>query len=115
MKTILLFLTVVSVLFTSCGKKEDKTVSDKKSDNKTDSTVLKTAEDAFLYCYSLIIMDITKRKLTNTETATSAVSRITNSKMWSDLMQTHIIHQHSANLQKNRSYYHCPVQMTDII
>ncbi|HMS32769.1 MAG TPA: DUF1254 domain-containing protein [Ignavibacteria bacterium] len=70
MKKTLPFLIAVCFLFSSCGSKDDKTQTDNKdkSSKTNDSATIKTAEEAFLYCYSLVIMDITRRKLTNTET-----------------------------------------------
>ncbi len=65
MKKILLLPIAVLFLLTSCGKKDESTGS---KTGTADSTTIKTAEDAFLYCYSLVIMDITRKKLTNTET-----------------------------------------------
>ena len=65
MKNLLIVLFSVCVLLSSCGKKDDKPTADSMG---KDSTTIKTAEEAFLYCYSLVIMDITRKKLTNTET-----------------------------------------------
>ena len=73
MKNTLLFTFVMLVLLTSCGKKDDSAST---KTGTADSTTIKTAEDAFLYCYSLVIMDITRKKLTNTETATDGVAPI---------------------------------------
>lgn len=67
MKKILLLPIAMLILLTSCGKKDDSTTAKKTT---ADSTTIKTAEDAFLFCYSLVIMDITRRKLTNSETPT---------------------------------------------
>lgn len=58
-------LFAISILISSCGKKEENSTTLSKG---TDTLTVKTAEEAFLYCYSLVIMDITRRKLTNTET-----------------------------------------------
>lgn len=59
-------LFIVCMAFTislmSCKRNENSTVT---STNGIDSTSVKIAEEAFLYCYSLVIMDLTKKKLTN--------------------------------------------------
>jgi hypothetical protein len=77
MKNTLILFFAVCFLFSSCGKKDDKTTTDSKDKSSTnDSATIKTAEDAFLYCYSLVIMDITRRKLTNAETSGSDAAPI---------------------------------------
>ncbi len=66
-------MLTASFIFSSCGKKEDKTADskgNKESAGANDSATVKTAEEAFLFAYPLVIMDYTKRKLTNYETAT---------------------------------------------
>ncbi len=71
MKKKFVFLVAICFFISSCGKDGEKSSSDTKSSKAGDSATVKTAEEAFLYCYSLVIMDITKRKLTNTETPSS--------------------------------------------
>lgn len=91
MKNLIIVLFSVCILFSSCGKKDDKPTTDSKG---KDSTTIKTAEEAFLYCYSLVIMDITRKKLTNTETPTSdgaPVNQFANKSSYPDYTFTDVV------------------------
>ena len=66
-------LLAFCILLSSCGKKDETGKTDSKG---ADSVTVKTAEEAFLFCYSLAIMDITRRKLTNATTPGTSAAPI---------------------------------------
>ena len=70
MKSITVFLLLTAILFSSCGKKtEEGNKGSGDSKGSKDTLTFKTAEEAFLFAYPLVIMDLTRKKLTNSDTA----------------------------------------------
>jgi hypothetical protein len=67
MKSFLLFVSVLSIALISC--KSSTSTSTDTAVTVPDSTVLKTAQAAFVYAMPLALMDITRKKVTNFETA----------------------------------------------
>lgn len=68
MKNLIPVILLVCLFAGSCGKKDNSQTESKSQGAGKDSSIVKAAEEAFLYCYPLVIMDITRRKLTNAET-----------------------------------------------
>jgi hypothetical protein len=66
MKHLTCSLLIVLVAFTSCKPGPDQ--KDGQQMAAPDSTILKTAEAAYIYAMPLALMDITRKKLTNFET-----------------------------------------------
>ncbi|MBL8007862.1 MAG: DUF1254 domain-containing protein [Ignavibacteria bacterium] len=70
MKSLTALLLITALIFASCGKKtEEGNKGSSDSKGLKDSLTFKTAEEAFLFAYPLVIMDLTRKKLTNSDTA----------------------------------------------
>ncbi len=71
MKNFILIIFIIC-LFSGCKKEEKKATTEKKvAIVENDSTIIKTAEIAYLYGLPLVLMDITRRQSTNVEEAGS--------------------------------------------
>lgn len=63
MKKALLFAVLVSLFFMNCSSP----ASNETGNSRPDSATVKTIRDAFLFAIPLVLMDITRKKLTNYE------------------------------------------------
>src|SRR5690242_16969097 len=67
-KTYSLFIAVL--LFTSCTK---SSVKDENALSASDSLFIQTAQEAYLYGLPLVLMDISRRQMTNSSSTTYAL------------------------------------------
>lgn len=67
MRNNLILILTLSLLITSCGKKDEKSLLKKPGTKSIDTISVKLAEEAFIFTLPLAMMEITKRKFTNYE------------------------------------------------